>query len=316
MFQIKEILDIEKMLDIKSLNCEEESIERIKKFVDDYKHKAKRLEKILKISDKQQIEIFKLNESLNLYKTELEKMFEKEKEKNKIQEELIIEQSKHAAMGQMIDSIAHQWSQPLSVIQLVVDSLYYEHQAGLVDEEFVREFQEQIFMQVNHLTSTLHEFRDFYRPNKEAKEFIVSQTLKKVMLLQKDEFIKNQIEFEINEVNEISITGIENEFKHLLINLFNNAKDAYIQNEIIKNRVIKINIFEKNKTKIIEIIDNAGGIPSDIIDNIFKLNFTTKASLNGTGVGLHLCKEIVEKHKGKIEVSNVENGAKFTISFE
>lgn len=313
MLQIKELLDIEKMIDVNSLNCNEESITKIKDFINDYKHKSKRLEKILKISDRQQMEIFKLNESLNTYKTELEKMFEKEKEKNKIKEELLIEQSKHAAMGQMIDSIAHQWSQPVSVIQLLVDSMYYEFKADMIDETYIRDFQDNIFRQINHLTSTLKEFRDFYRPDKESKDFKISDLINKVILLQKDEFIKNQIGFKIDIKNDFSINGIENEFKHLFINLFNNSKDAYIQNKIKENKFININIYSNDELNYIEIIDNAGGIPNDIINDIFKLNFTTKSSLNGTGVGLHLCQEILKKHEGKISVSNVENGAKFVI---
>lgn len=315
MIELEKIINIEKMIDVNSLKCDEESLNTIKKFIDDYKTKSKRLEKILKISDKQQMEIFKLNESLNSYKTELEKMFEKEKQKNKVQEELLVEQSKYAAMGQMIDSIAHQWSQPLSVIQLLVDSLKYDYMAEAIDEEFINNYQKDVSRQLSHLTSTLKEFRDFYRPDKEQVNFDVYILIQKVLLLQKDEFLKNQIEFKINHTDNFYITGIENEFKHLFINLFNNSKDAYIENNLKIKKTINIKIYHDEKNKIIEVLDNAGGIPENIIDNIFKLNFTTKANLNGTGVGLHLCQEIVSKHNGVISVANEDNGAKFTIKF-
>jgi len=315
MFQMEDILDIEKMIDAESLNCDNESIARIKSFIKDYKIKSSRLEKILKISDKQQLEILKLNSNLENYKIKLEKLFEEEKEKNKYQEALLVEQSKNAAMGQMIDSIAHQWSQPLSVIQLLNDSLIYDFYAQSIDEDFIKSYQADIARQVKHLTSTLQEFRDFYRPDKESTLFDVKNTLEKVLLLQKDEFIKNQIEFKLDIKDNFTINGIENEFKHLFINLFNNARDAFLDNNIEQKKYIIIRLSNKEESKQIEIIDNAGGIPEKILDKIFNLNFTTKQKDKGTGVGLHLCKQIIEKHNGFMEVDNFEDGAKFTLNF-
>lgn len=312
MFRVDDIVDIEKMLDAEDLNCDEESINKIKKFVGDYKLKSNRLDKILKISDKQQLEILKLNNDLHKYQHSLEKSIEEEKEKTRLQEVLLIEQSKNAAMGQMIDSIAHQWSQPLSVIQLLSDSLIYEYYADAINEESLKSYQNDISRQVSHLTSTLQEFRDFYRPEKEKSFFNIKDTLEKVLLLQKDEFIKNQIEIIVDIKEDFSINGIENEFKHLFINLFNNAKDAYLDNDINSTREIQVKV----DTYTIEVTDNAGGIPEKILNKIFDLNFTTKDKDKGTGVGLHLCKEIIDKHDGQIEVSNINDGAKFILNFK
>jgi len=129
-------------------------------------------------------------------------------------------------------------------------------------------------------------------------------------LLVKDEFLRLQIEFEIKLKEDFKIYGFENEFKHVLINIINNARDALNINNI-KNGKIEIEI-DNNKIKI---SDNAGGIPEGIINKLFEVNFTTKESTNGTGIGLFMSKKIIQKISGEIEVSNIPNGAEFTISF-
>ncbi len=213
-------------------------------------------------------------------------------------------------MGEMMDAVAHQWKQPINIINMQVDMMGYDFEDGFVNQEYVDKFQSKVSNQVKHITSTLEEFRSFFRPNKEVVEFDVKIMIDKVLLLVKDEFLKNLIVINIDDIQNFTLLGIENEFKHLILNIINNSKDAFNENNI-KNRTIQINILNDEISKSIEIIDNAGGIPEHIIDDIFKANITSKAEGKGTGIGLYMSDQIAQKHTGTLSVTNIQNGAKF-----
>lgn len=277
----------------------------------DYERKSKRLDTIMNRSDKQQLQLLRLNEELDSYKNQLELKVEEEIAKRKEKEKMLFQQSKLAAMGEMMDAVAHQWKQPINIINMQVDMLGYDFEDNLINQDYINEFQEKIFSQVKHMTNTLEEFRSFFRPSKEPKEFEIKEMVEKVLLLVKDEFMKNMITIRVNTINNFTLVGIENEFKHLILNIINNAKDAFNENKIDKREII-INILSDDKSKKIEICDNAGGIPTYVIEDIFKANVTTKAEGKGTGIGLYMSSQIATKHHGTLSVENIENGAKFT----
>lgn len=136
--------------------------------------------------------------------------------------------------------------------------------------------------------------------------------INRVLVLIKDDFLNNKIKINVNEEKAFNIVGVENEFKHLILNLLNNSKDAFNDNEIPFNkRVIDINIIGNTKAGIIEVIDNAGGIPKEIFDTIFNTNVTSKKKGKGNGIGLYLSSQIARKYNGVLKVENIENGAKF-----
>ena len=276
----------------------------------DYKRKSKRLDTIIKRSDKQQMQLLKLNEELDNYKNHLEKKVEEEIAKREEKERMLFQQSKLAAMGEMMDAVAHQWKQPINIIKMQADMMGYDFEDGMIDGNYINEFQEKLMSQVDHMTNTLNEFRSFFRPNKGLEEFDVKNMVEKVLFLVKDEFMKNTIEVVINDDDNFTLNGIENEFKHLVLNIINNAKDAFNENNI-NDRKIFINIKQNDENKILEIIDNAGGIPEHVIEDIFKANVTTKEEGKGTGIGLYMSSQIATKHHGILSVQNVENGAKF-----
>jgi len=289
--------------------------DNLKKLLSDYNKKSKRLDKILAQSDKQQKALLDLNEELDKYKDHLEEKVKEEIRKREEKEKMLLQQSKLAAMGEMMDAVAHQWKQPIGIIKMQVDMLGYDFEDGNVDMEQIKKFQSSVFFQVQHMTDTLSEFRSFFRPNKESEKFDIKNMLDRVLLLVKDEFLKNKITISVNSLQNFTLVGIENEFKHLVLNIINNAKDAFNDNNI-ENREIKINILSDETTKTLEIIDNAGGIPEYIIPDIFKANVTTKAEGKGTGIGLYMSSQIATKHHGVLSVANVDGGAKFTFRQE
>ena len=234
-------------------------------------------------------------------------------DKRKEQEKTILQQSKLAAMGEIIDAIAHQWKQPISIISLHVDLLQQKFEDGLLDKNYMDKFKEKISLKINHMTNTLNEFRTFFNPNKELHKFDVQTVCKKVLLLTQDEFINNGINIQIKEINQFSLIGIENEFIHLILNIINNSKDAFNEKNIErKKRNITITLKSDTKKHSIEIEDNAGGIPDEIINHIFEVNFTTKDNNQGSGIGLYLSNLIAQKYNGLLKVQNGKNGAIFT----
>ncbi len=234
-------------------------------------------------------------------------------EQLRVKDKFLYEQSKMASMGEMIDAIAHQWKQPISLIRLGTDFLSYQMSENKLDKKDLEEYQKKVYIQIDHMTNTLNEFRTFLRPNKEKKEFDIEKSIRSVLLLVKDEFISNNIDVELIVNKHLQFKGIENEFKHVVLNILNNAKDAFVENKI-KEKQIVITLDEKANKNSISILDNAGGIPKNVIEHIFEANFTTKAEGVGTGIGLYMSKQIIEKAQGLLEVKNQNNGACFIIT--
>ncbi len=229
------------------------------------------------------------------------------------QRKLLMSQSKLAAMGEMIDAIAHQWKQPLNVINIIASKIdmYLDMEVPLT-EEILRDSSKEITEQVTHLTNTMDEFRSFLRPNKSKQIANIYQMITSVISLLKDELSKHNIKVDILGNESLEMLVIENEFKHIFINIINNAKDAFNDNNC-ENRKLIIDMKESIDNIIITISDNAGGIPAHILDTIFNANVTTKEEGKGTGIGLYMSTQIVEKNNGILSVENINDGAKFTI---
>ncbi len=230
------------------------------------------------------------------------------------QYEMLEQQSKMASMGEMLDAVAHQWKQPLNALTMYLDLMKSDFDDGNVNKAYVDEMQESMHSQITHMTTTLGEFRNFFRPNTEVVNFNLLLNINSVLLLTKDEFLKNQITIEVDVDEDITLKGNENEFKHLLLNIINNSKDAFNEKEI-QNRKITIRAFKNSDAILIEIEDSAGGIPSHVVEHVFEANFTTKSVGKGTGIGLYMSSQIVHKMGGKLNVKNLNDGTCFYISF-
>lgn len=223
------------------------------------------------------------------------------------QNKLIVQLSKLATMGQIINIVAHQWKQPLNIISTNIMKLEFINE---VSKEQINQISNTINHQLVHLRETIDEFRNFFRNEKTVQSIEINALFESILLLLRDDMINNKIELIIKGDKELNIDVIVNEFKHIFINLINNSKEAFIENNII-DRKIEINIYTSMKNIIIEYTDNAGGIKDEIIREIFKLNYTTKET--GTGIGLYLCKCIIERINGSIHVSSMDDGACFKV---
>jgi PAS domain S-box-containing protein len=241
------------------------------------------------------------------------------------QHKLIESQSKLASMGEMIGNIAHQWRQPLSLISTIASGIKVQLEFGLFDEKMVIPDMDNIINQTKYLSNTIDDFRNFIKNSNDKSEIIISNIIKKVLSILHPSIVNHNINVILDIKDDMKIEAYENQLIQALINIINNSKDALKEN--IKDSEKKL-LFIKTKNTdnhlILEIKDNAGGIPKNIIDKIFEPYFTTKHKSLGTGIGLSITYQIITKyHDAKIFASNetyeYENktytGACFTIIF-
>jgi len=226
--------------------------------------------------------------------------------------EKLLEQNPKAQMGEMMDAVAHQWKQPLNALSLQADLLKEDFNEGKIDTKYIEDMTKDIFSQIKHMELTLSEFRSFLRPNNEVAYVKLIDIIKAVQLLIKDEFVQNSIDIQVSVDESIEILVNQSEFKHILLNILTNAKDAFNEKEIVE-RIVKINATKRDGTMMLKIQDNAGGIKASVIRHVFEKDFTTKEAGEGTGIGLYLSLEIIRKLGGEMSVSNCDDGACFII---
>jgi signal transduction histidine kinase len=236
----------------------------------------------------------------NQYKKSLKEEINLKVEKEK----MLIQQSKMATMGEMIGNIAHQWKQPLSLISMSNGLLKLNQDVkDFSSKEDIDEAIDNIDVSVKHLSTTIDDFRNFFKPDKEKKDYSLKTVFEKTLKLISSQFKNNNIEI-IKNIEDTKLHGYPNEFLQVLINIIKNAKDELVKLE--KDRLLFIYTFKEDDNIIIKIKDNAGGIPENIIDKIFEPYFTTKSEDEGTGIGLYMSKQIIEGMNGKLSVVNCE----------
>ncbi|RXK14949.1 hypothetical protein CP985_11335 [Malaciobacter mytili LMG 24559] len=241
-------------------------------------------------------EIKELNEELN-------KKVEEEIGSRIKTEQILAQQSKMALMGEMIGNIAHQWRQPLSTITTASTGMQLQKEMGILQETELIKGLESINESAQYLSKTIDDFRNFFKPYKVHTNFTVEFIIDKALKLVSAQFKNKDIKI-IKNIENIELNNLENEFTQVILNILNNARDQLLkQNQKEKLIIINSQIVEENAVIIIK--DNGGGLDEKIMDKIFEPYFTTKEESNGTGIGLYMSKEIIEKHmNGKLFATN------------
>ncbi|MDD2896118.1 MAG: ABC transporter substrate-binding protein [Aliarcobacter sp.] len=243
----------------------------------------------------------------------LEQKVNEEIEKNKKHQTIMFQQSKLAEMGMMLNMIAHQWRQPLNNISLIVNTIILKQKKEQLNLESLNKFKNDFQKQINYLSNTIDDFKNFFKPKKEKEHFKIRDSILTTYSLVKPIFDKNQIQFNFNIDSQISYYGHKNEFSQVILNIINNSKDALIEKNI-ENKLIDIFVNQNSKDLIVTIKDNAKGVIESDLEKIFELYFSTKHSKNGTGLGLYMCKIIIQEYfYGVIIAYNKDDGLEIII---
>ena len=236
--------------------------------------------------------------------------FTKLKEQEKLlreKDQIMFQQSKMAAMGEMLRNIAHQWRQPLSVISSSATGLKLKKEFGILEDNDFEEFAEGILKSSKYLSETIEDFSNYFKNDKNKEHFLISNVIKRTIQLSEASLKNHNISLEITNIKDYKIYGIKNELIQVLLNIINNSKDAF-KNLHTDNPLLEISTKRVDGDIVIYIKDNAGGIDENIIEKIFEPYFTTKHQSQGTGIGLYMSQQIVSEHlKGSISARNLKN---------
>jgi PAS domain S-box-containing protein len=251
----------------------------------------------------QQMQLRKLNSTL-------EERVQAEVKKNREKDVMLIQQNRQAALGEILDHIAHQWKHPLATISLTA---YLLKTDNALNRDTVEETTGGIINQVNHLTQMLNDYRDFYRPDKEKSVFLIREGIDKALSFITPVLSNESIEVKVHADPDLYALGYLKEYAQVILNLLSNARDAFRERKVKRSKIV-VKGFLKNKMAVVTVTDNAGGINETVLGSIFEMNFTTKEQNGGTGIGLYMSRSIIESDMGgDLTATNVAGGAQFCI---
>ena len=228
-------------------------------------------------------------------------------------DKMMIQQSRQAAMGEMISNIAHQWKQPLNNLGLIIQYIEYGFAARVLSREDMTVEVGKCLDLITFMSQTIEDFRSFFSEDKQKTNFGVRQSIARTIRLVSASLIDRNIKIFVEQGDEIQINGYPNEYAQVLLNLLGNARDVLLERQIT-DPVITVGVAHEDGRAVVTVSDNGEGISASIIGSIFDPYFTTKKQEKGTGIGLFMSKMIIEEHMGgSLTVINIEGGAQFRI---
>ena len=231
----------------------------------------------------------------------------------KKKDEMLINQSRLAAMGEMIGMIAHQWRQPISSIAMDANNMLLDIALEDFNTTQAEKYANSITEQTQHLSHTIDDFRNFFKPDKVISEVNIREILDSTLSIVKDSLKNNNIKLTTSFETDKEVKAYPRELMQVFVNIINNSKDALRLNKPV-NAIISIRVYEDEKYINTQVCDNGGGIDVDILPKVFDPYFSTKDEKTGTGIGLYMSKMIIENHlAGTIEVYNNDDGACFRV---
>ena len=271
---------------------------------------GKQIEIVLKNKN---IQVNQKKEELKKLNRELARRVKDEVQKGREQEQLLIQKSKFIALGEMISNIAHQWRQPLSELSAIMMTLKFRYNFGKLDSDTMSKKSNEAEHLLEYMSKTIDDFREFFMPSREKKEFFVNEAIASVMNIIGTTIKNENISLHVKVPKGTRIYGHKNEFEQVLLNIITNAKNILVTKQI-DNPKIEIALTNDREFTYLSISDNAGGIDTEPIETVFQPYFTTREDVGGTGIGLYMSKLIIEKSMGGVlMVQNCNGGAKFTI---
>lgn len=243
----------------------------------------------------------------------LERRVDEELAKNRAKDIMLIQQNRRAALGEMLDHIAHQWKQPINAISLIAQDLEGAGSCGELTDEYLREAVQKTLALLEHMTQTIDVFRNFYKPEKENTVFRIKDSIDMAVDFIAPALRSHSIVVELDVDPGLVAVGYPKEYAQVLLNILGNARNALAERKI-GNPTIKLRALSEDGKAVVTVTDNAGGIPDMNVVKIFEPYFSTRKTVGGTGIGLYMSKNIIEKNMGgKLSAVNVAGGAQFRI---
>jgi PAS domain S-box-containing protein len=242
--------------------------------------------------------------------------------KQKLEEnkQLLIHQTKMAALGEMLENIAHQWRQPLSTITTVASAIQIKKDMDMLNDDEFKKSTDSIISNAEYLSKTIDDFRNFFKKDKKLQKFDLYDAVMKAQNISSSKFKSKYVQ-QVSNLEKVDVIGLEGEMVQVILNLYSNAVDAFKEKDPEKN-IIFTDLYIQGKNAVLTVRDTAGGIPEENLTRVFEPYFTTKHKSQGTGIGLYMTHEIVQKtFKGIIDVKNTFSlyngkeykGAEFTV---
>ncbi len=251
-------------------------------------------------------------QSLRQLNEHLEQRVQEELAKNREKDHMLIQQSRLAAMGEMVHNIAHQWRQPLNALSLLVRNIKDDYDFQALTPEVMDQSVADAQRLLGRMSTTIDDFRDFFRPEKEMTQFDVSHAVEEAVFIMQGTLKSHGIELVEKLTPGVEAEGFPSQFAQAVLNILANAKEEILARKVASGR-IEIELQRQGETILLSVSDNAGGIAPDILPKIFDPYFTTKDK--GSGIGLYMTKTIIEHNmNGSISAANRGDGACFTLT--
>lgn len=231
--------------------------------------------------------------------------------KNRDKDHLLIQQSRLAAMGEMIGNIAHQWRQPINALSLVLANIKDSFEYGDLDQDYLDGQVERGGKLIQKMSTTIDDFRNFFRPDRKQQAFSLTKAVKDALMVVEVSYAHAKIDLQLEPGEDVVSEGFPNEYAQVVLNLLSNAKDAILERGVIGGRV-SIRVEQGKEEARVIVSDNGGGIPEHILPKVFDPYFTTRET--GTGIGLYMSRMIIENMQGHIAIANADGGARITLT--
>lgn len=234
----------------------------------------------------------------------LQRTIDHEIEQSRKKDQIMYQQARLASMGEMIQNIAHQWRQPLNSLIILIQSFKIKYDRNNLSKEFVATQTADALRIAKNMSDTIENFRNFFHPNINKAKFSLSKSIEDSIGLIYPTLQQNNIQIYFDKKNDIEFFGYENAFSQIVLNLIKNSQDVFVESQI-KEGLIELVLESIDSQVTLYIMDNGGGIKINDVNKIFEPYFTTKHKSVGTGIGLYMVKQIIEKQmNGSIEVKN------------
>ena len=231
--------------------------------------------------------------------------------RNREKDHMLIQQSRLAAMGEMVHNIAHQWRQPLNSLGLAVSNIQDDFRFNTMTAESLERDVAQVRSLLERMSTTIDDFREFFRPDREETQFDVAEAANQAVFVIEATLKNNHIDLVTDMPAGLSVTGFHGQYAQAALNLLVNAKEAIMERKIGDGQ-IRLRLDEREGNAVLSVEDNGGGIPEAVLPKLFDPYFTTKEQ--GSGIGLYMVKTIIERNMhGTVAAANIENGARFTL---